>query len=97
LGHHPIAVEVIPLARSFVARELVKLGGDPVYRQGFLTDNGNIILDLYHITIGCIPSILEDLINSIPGVVDNGLFGHRLPDYVLIAHQDGITKQVPPV
>jgi len=97
LGHHPIAVEVIPLARSFVARELVKLGGDPVYRHGFLTDNGNIILDLHHITIGCIPSILEDLINSIPGVVDNGLFGHRLPDYVLIAHQDGITKQVPPV
>jgi len=91
LGAFPIAVEVIPMARSFVARELVKLGGDPVYRQGFVTDNGNIILDVHNMLVGCLPMTLEDLINNIPGVVENGIFGHRLADHVLVARSTGVT------
>ncbi|HBI21037.1 MAG TPA: ribose 5-phosphate isomerase A [Legionella sp.] len=91
LGAYPIAVEVIPMARSFVARELVKLGGDPVYRQGFVTDNGNVILDVHHMALGCLPMTLEDLINSIPGVVENGIFGHRLADRVLVSGGAGVT------
>ena len=90
LGAFPFAVEVIPMARSYVARELVKLGGDPVYREGFLTDNGNIILDVHHIPIGCLPKTLEDTINTIPGVVENGIFGSRLADKVLVAGRDGV-------
>lgn len=89
LGAFPVAVEVIPMARSFVARQLVKLGGDPEYREGFITDNGNIILDVYNLTIN--PSkALEDGINVIPGVVDNGLFAHRLADKILVASPDGM-------
>ena len=95
LGMFPIAVEVIPMARSFVARELVKLGGDPSYRQGFLTDNGNIILDVYNMPIGCMPKTLEELINSIPGVVENGLFANRLPDHVLVAARAGVKHYAP--
>lgn len=91
LGVYPIAVEVIPMARSFVARELVKLGGDPEYRQGFVTDNGNVILDVHNMALGCLPMTLEDLINSIPGVVDNGIFGRRLADVVLVAGATGVT------
>ncbi|WED43037.1 ribose-5-phosphate isomerase RpiA [Legionella cardiaca] len=84
LGAFPVAVEVIPMARSFVARELVKLGGDPEYREGFITDNGNIILDVYNLEISN-PVELEGLIKVIPGVVDNGLFAKRCADIVLIA------------
>lgn len=91
LGAFPVAVEVIPMARSFVARELVKLGGDPEYREGFITDNGNIILDVFNLTITT-PVSLEDSINIIPGVVENGLFAHRLADKVLVAAADGITE-----
>lgn len=91
LGAFPVAVEVIPMARSFVARELVKLGGDPEYREGFITDNGNIILDVFNLTITT-PVSLEDSINIIPGVVENGLFAHRLADKVLVAATDGITE-----
>ena len=90
LGLFPIAIEVIPMARSYVGRELVKLGGDPVYRDGFLTDNGNIILDVHNMTLGCLPKTLEDTINTIPGVVDNGIFGSRLADKVLVAGKDGM-------
>ena len=90
LGGFPIAVEVIPIARSFVARELVKLGGDPQYREGFITDNGNIIIDVFNLDMG-LPKILEDAINTIPGVVENGLFAKRLADHVLVAHEDGVT------
>jgi ribose 5-phosphate isomerase A len=89
LGAFPIAVEVIPMARSFVARQLVKLGGDPEYREGFITDNGNIILDVYNLTINPSKS-LEDSINVIPGVVNNGLFAHRLADKILVASTDGV-------
>lgn len=89
LGEFPIAVEVIPLARSFVARQLVKMGGNPEYREGFVTDNGNIILDVFHLSIKE-PQALEDRINLIPGVVDNGLFAHRMADKILIASNHGV-------
>ncbi|TAL58569.1 MAG: ribose-5-phosphate isomerase RpiA [Legionella sp.] len=91
LGAFPIAVEVIPMARSFVARELVKLGGDPEYREGFVTDNGNIILDLYHLEINNALTF-EDNINKIPGVVENGLFAHRLADKILVASPEGVRE-----
>ncbi|MDI9819004.1 MULTISPECIES: ribose-5-phosphate isomerase RpiA [unclassified Legionella] len=89
LGTFPLAVEVIPMARSFVAREIVKLGGDPEYREGFTTDNGNIILDVYNLEITQ-PIELEEAIKVIPGVVDNGLFARRTADKVLIASANGI-------
>lgn len=89
LGKFPLAVEVIPMARSLVARELVKLGGDPVYREGFITDNGNIILDVYNLNMD-LPSALEDAINIIPGVVENGLFAKRRADKVVIASAEGV-------
>lgn len=86
LGAFPLAVEVIPMARSFVARELVKLGGDPEYREGFISDNGNIILDVHNLEIDS-ASTLEEAIKLIPGVVDNGLFAKRKADIVLIASE----------
>ncbi|MCW8399191.1 ribose-5-phosphate isomerase RpiA [Legionella sp. PATHC038] len=89
LGRFPVAVEVIPLARSMVARQLVKLGGDPEYREGFITDNGNIILDVFNLTINE-PLDMEDRINRITGVVENGIFAHRTADVVLLASQDGV-------
>lgn len=90
LGAFPLSVEVIPMARSFAARELVKLGGDPVYREDFVTDNGNIILDVYNLEI--ISAIaLEEAIKLIPGVVDNGLFAKRLADKVVVASEAGVT------
>ncbi|GAA6186245.1 ribose-5-phosphate isomerase RpiA [Aliiglaciecola sp. NS0011-25] len=84
LGAFPLPVEVIPMARSFVARELVKLGGDPEYRQGVITDNGNVILDVHNLKI-LNPVELEKQINQIPGVVTNGLFAMRAADIVLVA------------
>ncbi len=89
LGQFPIAVEVIPMARSYVAREIVKLGGDPQYREGFITDNGNIILDVFNMNLTPI-ILLEDKINVIPGVVENGLFAKRIADKVLVASPEGI-------
>jgi ribose 5-phosphate isomerase A len=77
LGTFPLPVEVIPMARSYVARELVKLGGDPVYREGVVTDNGNVILDVHHLNI-LNPKALEADINQITGVVTNGLFAPAL-------------------
>ena len=88
---YPLPIEVIPMARSFVARELVKLGGDPVYREGFVSDNGHIILDIYHLDI-LEPIQLEQTINQIPGVVSHGLFAARPADCVLLAGEDGIKK-----
>jgi ribose 5-phosphate isomerase A len=90
LGAFPVAIEVIPMARSFVARELVKLGGDPMYREGYITDNGNIILDLYNLNIQSVNG-MEEAINRIPGVVENGLFGKRLADVVLVANAEGVS------
>ncbi|KTC83289.1 ribose-5-phosphate isomerase RpiA [Legionella cincinnatiensis] len=91
LGVFPVAVEVIPMARSMVARELVKLGGDPEYREGFVTDNGNIILDVFNFTINE-PMDLEERINRITGVVENGIFAHRIADVILLGSQDGVKR-----
>ncbi|CAM4066019.1 ribose-5-phosphate isomerase RpiA [Vibrio neonatus] len=82
LGNFPLPVEVIPMARSYVARELVKLGGDPVYREGVITDNGNIILDVHSLKISNAKQ-LEDQVNALPGVVTVGLFAHRGADVVI--------------
>lgn len=91
LGGFPVAVEVLPMARSMVARELVKLGGDPEYREGFVTDNGNIILDVFNFTINE-PMDLEERINRITGVVENGIFAHRIADVILLGSQDGVKR-----
>tara|TARA_R110002167_G_scaffold79612_12_gene219486 strand:- start:372 stop:1028 length:657 start_codon:yes stop_codon:yes gene_type:complete len=90
LGTFPLPIEVIPMARSYVARELVKLGGDPVYRQGVITDNGNVILDVYNLAI-LKPIELEQQINNIVGVVTNGLFAARGADVVLVAGDNGVS------
>ncbi|MFT6896856.1 MAG: ribose 5-phosphate isomerase A [Paraglaciecola sp.] len=91
LGQFPLPVEVIPMARSYVAREIVKLGGDPVYRQGVLTDNGNVILDVHNLTI-LNPVELERQLNNIVGVVTNGLFAKRGADVVLVGTADGVVR-----
>ena len=89
LGKFPLPVEVIPMARSQVARALVKLGGQPQLREGFTTDNGNIILDVHGLTI-LDPVALEAQINQIVGVVTNGLFAARPANVLLLATQDGV-------
>jgi len=89
LGDFPLPVEVIPMARSYVARELVKLGGDPVYRTGVVTDNGNVILDVYNLSI-VDPKAMENCINSLVGVVTNGLFANRGADILVLASADGV-------
>jgi ribose 5-phosphate isomerase A len=89
LGKFPLPVEVIPMARSYVAREIVKLGGDPAYRQGVITDNGNVILDVHNLTI-LNPVELERQLNAIVGVVTNGLFADRGADVVLVGTSDGV-------
>jgi len=91
LGNFPLPVEVIPMARSHAARELVKLGGDPVYREGVVTDNGNIILDMYNFMIPD-PLATERLINNITGVVSNGIFAMRPADVLLVATINGIDQ-----
>ena len=89
LGDFPLPVEVIPMARSYVARELVKLGGDPEYRQGVVTDNGNVILDVYNLSI-IDPKKLETDINAIVGVVTNGLFANRGADILVLGSKTGV-------
>lgn len=89
LGTFPLPVEVIPMARSLVARELVALGGDPVYRQGVVTDNGNIILDIHHLDLS-VARQMEERINQIPGVVCNGLFALRPADVLILAGSGGV-------
>jgi len=89
LGKFPLPVEVIPMARSYVGRELVKLGGMPELRQGVTTDNGNLILDVRGLTI-LNPVELETAINMIPGVVTNGIFARRPADILLLAAPGGV-------
>ena len=89
LGAFPLPVEVIPMARSHVARQLVKLGGDPVYREGVMTDNGNIILDVFNLEI-LDPVALERDINAFVGVVTNGLFAARPADLLLLGPAVGV-------
>ncbi len=92
LGAFPLPVETIPMARSMVARKLVALGGQPIYREGFVTDNGNLILDVHNLKITD-PVALEQKINQIPGVVTNGLFALRGANTTLIAQADGTIKK----
>ncbi|MFZ5723624.1 MAG: ribose-5-phosphate isomerase RpiA [Pseudomonadota bacterium] len=89
LGAFPLPVEVIPMARSYVARELVKLGGRPAYRAGFVTDNGNQILDVTGLDLS-VPGKVEDRLNAIVGVVTNGLFARRPADILLHADDNGV-------
>jgi ribose 5-phosphate isomerase A len=89
LGKFPLPVEVIPMARSYVARELVKLGGQPELRQGFATDNGNVILDVRGLAI-LNPVELEEKLNNIVGVVCNGLFARRGADVLLLGGESGV-------
>ncbi len=89
LGQFPLPVEVIPMARGYVAREIVKLGGEPVLREGFTTDNGNIILDIHGMEI--MEAVkLEKQLNHITGVVTNGLFAMRPADVLLVGKPDGV-------
>lgn len=91
LGRFPLPVEVLPMARSFVARQLVALGGSPELRQGFTTDNGNPILDVHGLTIDR-PLELETTINQIPGVVCVGLFAHRPADLLILGGPGGVRE-----
>ena len=90
LGAFPLPVEVIPLARSYVARQIVKAGGQPVWREGVVTDNGNQIIDVHNLTITNPPE-LETELNQIPGVVTVGLFARRGADTLLVSADDGVT------
>ena len=89
LGDFPLPVEVIPMARSHVGREIVKLGGDPVYREGFTTDNGNIIIDIHNLDISR-PIVMEEKLNNVVGIVTNGLFARRPADLLLLGTSDGV-------
>jgi len=91
LGAFPLPIEVIPMARSYVARELVQRGGQPVLREGFVTDNGNVILDVHHLEITD-PAALERELNQITGVVTNGLFALRPADVLLLGGADGVRR-----
>jgi ribose 5-phosphate isomerase A len=94
LGKFPLPVEVIPMARSYVARQLVKLGGTPVWREGFITDNGNVILDVHNLQITQ-PMEMEQEINNIAGVVTTGIFALRGADVLILGTEDGIKTVVP--
>ncbi len=94
LGDFPLPVEVIPMARSHVARELAKMGGDPVYREGVITDNGNIILDVFNFAIPQ-PLKTETAINGITGVVSNGLFALKPADKLMLGTDNGVETRSP--
>ncbi len=89
LGKFPLPIEVIPMARAYVARECVKLGGRPAWREGFVTDNGNVILDVHDFRI-LAPAELEARLDQIAGVVTNGLFARRGADVLLLGAPDGV-------
>lgn len=94
LGAFPLPVEVIPMARSHVARALVKLGGQPVWREGVITDNGNLILDVHGLSIVDARQ-LETAINQVTGVVCNGLFANRAADVLLLGTSQGVKEVIP--
>jgi ribose 5-phosphate isomerase A len=89
LGKFPLPVEVIPMARSYVARQLVKMGGQPVWREGVVTDNGNVILDVHNLQLSD-PKTFESSVNQIAGVVTVGLFARRRADMLIVAGDDGV-------
>lgn len=91
LGKFPLPIEVIPMARSMIARELVKRGGNPVYRDDFVTDNGNQILDVHNLEI-MEPAKLEAQLNNLPGIVTVGIFAIRPADVLILAGKDGVRK-----
>lgn len=91
LGDFPVAVEVIPMARSYVARQIVQLGGDPVYREGFVTDNGNVILDVFNLKLLDARG-MENKLKEIVGVVESGLFADRPADIVLLGSAEGVKR-----
>lgn len=93
LGKFPLPIEVIPMASAYIARELVKLGGRPVPRAGFITDNGNVILDVHGLSI-INPTELEGILNQLTGVVTNGLFALRPADVLLVGTTDGVNTVV---
>ena len=94
LGKFPLPVEVVPMARSYVARQLVKLGGQPVWRAGVVTDNGNVILDVHRLRLTD-PATFETAVNQIAGVVTVGLFAHRGADVLVVAGDDGVRTLTP--
>ena len=94
LGKFPLPVEVVPMARSYVARELVRLKGRPVWREGVVTDNGNVILDVHGLRLTD-PAAFETTVNQIAGVVTVGLFAHRGADVLLVAGDDGVRTLTP--
>ncbi|GAC1329619.1 MAG: ribose-5-phosphate isomerase RpiA [Steroidobacteraceae bacterium] len=97
LGRFPLPVEVIPMARSYVARELVKMGGQPVWRDGVVTDNGNVILDVHNLRLAD-PMAFESAVDKIAGVVTVGLFALRPADVLIVANDDGVdTRVIAPV
>ena len=89
LGNFPVPIEVMELARSAISREMMRMGGRPVYRNDFVTDNGNQIIDVHHLDLK-IPYETEQLINNIPGVVENGIFSSRKADIILKSTDDGV-------
>jgi ribose 5-phosphate isomerase A len=89
LGRFPLPVEVIPMARSYVGRELLRMGGQPALRENYKTDNGNLILDCHGLTI-MDPPVLEAQLNNVAGVVTNGLFARRAADVLLLGSADGV-------
>jgi len=94
LGKFPLPVEVVPMARSYVARQLVRLGGQPVWREGVVTDNGNAILDVHRLRLTD-PKAFETAVNQIAGVVTVGLFAHRGADVLVVAGDDGVRTLTP--
>jgi ribose 5-phosphate isomerase A len=91
LGSFPVAVEVLPMARSYVARQIVQLGGDPVYREGFLTDNGNVILDVFNLKLTHLRE-MEGKLKNIVGVVESGIFAARTADIILLGSETGVRQ-----
>ena len=89
LGNFPVAIEVLPIARSFVARTIVTMGGEPIYRSGFVTDYGNPVLDVYNLPLEQ-PLLKEEELNQIPGVVAHGIFSRRKADKVFISTDQGM-------
>ena len=89
LGKFPLPIEVLEIARSAISGEIMKMGGKPVYRNGFITDNGNQIIDVHNFPIE-VPFELEEKLNNIPGVVENGIFSNRKADVIINANEQGI-------
>lgn len=91
LGKFPLPIEIIPMAKSYIGRQLIKLGGNPIFREGVITDNGNYIIDVHDLKIAN-PIELENELNQITGIVTNGLFAKRGADILLLGGEDGVTS-----